>query len=121
MKKIIILTTILFSLTSLFAIKSFPSDTVGFSTLSCTNYEDMDYNYISYPLNDGERINSNDVDPLGENFRSIHQRDVENEGWRTSNYFPFFGNIWLNTFPVEQGVSYMISSIQHDFKFIKSL
>ena len=117
MKKILII-TIVFNLIMLNSAISDKSYAVGFSSISCTSYVGMDYNYISYPLCDGERINSNDIDPLGKDFRSINKWNAEQQAWQTSNFIPFFGNIWLNTFPVEQGVSYLISSIQHNFKFV---
>ena len=118
MKKFIMLAIVIFSLPLLFGIRSLPSKAICFSTISCTSFEGMDYNYISYPLSNGERINSNDIDPLGKDFRSINKWDAEQQAWRSSSYSPFLEFGWINTFPIEQGISYLISSLQHDFKFI---
>ena len=118
MKKIILLTIMLFSLSILFGIKSLPSETVGFSKATCVDYTDMDYHNISVPFQ-GDLVSVTDLDPEGLNFHSISRWEPENQKWITSTFKSEIGN-WQQIFPIHAGQSYSIHDLQKDFEFSTS-
>ena len=113
MKRLIIF--MLICLIVLYAYRSLPSDAVGLRKIHCVNYEGLDYHFISLPFNSG-MDSSNHINPTGDKFRSIWKWNANLQYWSGSSYSPYFG--WVAPFPITEGQSYEIGSLQCDFDLI---
>ncbi len=104
---------------ALFGYRSLPSEAVGFSITHCDTMPGLDCYYVSFPFV-AEGDSAHTLYPDGDKFRSISRWDNYYQAWYSCSYFPFL-QVWASSrFPIYQGYSYVIASIQNDFEFTKT-
>lgn len=103
--KRVILALLLLSVTTLFALESDPSETVGFVKYECVNVAGGDFNIIAIPLDCPYSVASD----MGADYpaiTSIKYWDETNQQWVASNNL---GGFWAPDNPIEPNEVYYVN------------